>query len=98
MQEKRDEARRAAAARAQAAEAKVRARAAAESAATEQTRDVIAGLRTLGFRADEARRAAALTETMHDAGLEERMRAALRSLGRRPTSYSSIAPSMDVPA
>ena len=58
-------------------------RAAGESAAREQVRDVLAGLRNLGCRADEAQRAAALAETLHGVTLEERMRAALTFLGRR---------------
>jgi hypothetical protein len=46
-------------------------------------RDVIAGLRGLGVRAEEARAAAACAEAMAGATLEERMRAALRSLRPR---------------
>ena len=75
MSEKREEARRAA------AEAHARAAAArARTAAQEQARDVMAGLRELGFRAEEARRAAAFSQTLPDATLEERVRAALRFL------------------
>lgn len=46
----------------------------------EQAQDVLTGLRTLGCRADEARRAAEFSTTLHDATLEERMRVALRFL------------------
>jgi len=76
-----DEARRQAAA-ARAAEetrhkaAQDRARAAAE--------EVITPLRLLGFRADEARRAAALCEAISDAPLEQRVRRALSCLSPRP--------------
>ena len=71
MRSKREEARRAAAARkAQAAQ-----RAQAAAAATEK--DVTPWLRQLGFRADEARLAAAHCADMPDASLEERVRKAL---------------------
>jgi 5-methylcytosine-specific restriction endonuclease McrA len=55
----------------------------ARAVAVEHCRDVQAGLRELGFRADEARRAAEFSATLADATLEERMRAALKLLGRR---------------
>jgi 5-methylcytosine-specific restriction endonuclease McrA len=51
-------------------------------AAKEQSQDVFAGLRALGCRADEARRAVLLSESLRGATLEERMRDALRFLGR----------------
>ena len=85
MRNKREEARRARsearAARArQEAEARAKAAAAAEKAGE---LDVVPGLRTLGFRADEARRAAEhCDETLPDGPLEERVRVALRFLGR----------------
>jgi hypothetical protein len=69
MSRKRDEARRA--------------RAEAQSKVKERVQDVVAGLRGLGCRADEAHRAAEFSETPPDASLEERIRAALRFLGRR---------------
>jgi 5-methylcytosine-specific restriction endonuclease McrA len=69
MREKREEAQRAAEARKQDTEAHERARAAAA--------EVIAPLRELGFRADEARRAAALCEAIPEASLEQRVRRAL---------------------
>lgn len=50
---------------------------------SEQTEDVLAGLRSLGCRGEEARRAAELTQELSDAPLEERMRVALEFLGRR---------------
>jgi 5-methylcytosine-specific restriction endonuclease McrA len=56
---------------------------AAMAAAKEQTHDVIAGLRSLGCRSDEARRAAEWSETLQGVTLEERIRVALRSLHRR---------------
>jgi len=62
--------------RARLAAAEARARASAK----EQTQDVVAGLRSLGCRADQARRAAEFSETLHGASLEERMRASLKFL------------------
>src|SRR5438093_13745670 len=59
----------------------VRARAAAApSASAEPERDVIPWLRRLGFRTDEARRAAAVCESIPEASLEERVRLALSVL------------------
>ena len=78
MRRKRQEARVAA--------AESRARLAAETqarAAKEQFQDVLAGLRNLGCRSDEARRAAEFSMALHGATLEERMCAALRSLSRK---------------
>jgi hypothetical protein len=60
-----------------------RARAAARAAVKEQAQDVLAGLRGLGCRADEARRAAECSEALQGATLEERIRAALRFLSGR---------------
>jgi len=54
-----------------------------EGVAQDQIRKVWIGLRNLGCRADEARCAAAFTETLHGVTLEERMRAALTFLRRR---------------
>ncbi len=51
-------------------------------AAKEQSRDVLAGLRGLGCRANEARRAVEHSETLQDSTLEERMRDALKFLSR----------------
>ena len=78
MRRKRHEARVAA--------AESRARLAAETharAAKEQFQDVLAGLRSLGCRSDEARRAAEFSMTFQHGALEERMRAALKFLGQR---------------
>jgi hypothetical protein len=87
MDEKRREARRAAQAmeraRAEAARAaaeEAAAQAQAQAIAEEQTKDLICGLRNLGFRADQARRAAEATATMTGATLEERIPAALKML------------------
>ena len=68
---------RAAEARARAADAGWR------RSAVEQTRDVLAGLRNLGYRSNEARRAAEYCETLYAATLEERLRAAISYLGGR---------------
>jgi len=54
---------------------------AAPSASIEPEGDVIPWLRKLGFRADEARRAAAQCESIPEASLEERVRFALSLLG-----------------
>ncbi|MGE5178534.1 MAG: hypothetical protein ACM3PF_05500 [Bacteroidota bacterium] len=72
------------------------------TAALEQTEDVVAGLRALGCRVDQARRAAELSEIEAGATLEERMRAALQFLGRRAVSAAparaSASPITTVPA
>jgi hypothetical protein len=87
MDEKREEARRAAQAKEHARAEAARAKAASEQAAKdeqaralEQSKDMICGLRNLGFRADQARRAAESTAAMTYATLEERIRAALKIL------------------
>jgi hypothetical protein len=57
--------------------------------------DVIPWLRALGFRADEARRAAARCAAMPDASLEERVRFALSSLapdGARRAAQGARSP------
>lgn len=72
MRSKREDARRAAAERRQ-APAQERAR----QIAQEQTDDIVKGLRNLGFRADDARRAAESSASLPNASLETRMRAAL---------------------
>ena len=87
MKHKREEARRARAeARAEAArraaEEQKQAAAAAERA---KELDVVPWLRELGFRADQARRAAVhCDDVLPDGPLEERLRAALRFLGGAP--------------
>jgi hypothetical protein len=53
-----------------------------QAAAKEQFQDVLAGLRSLGCGANEARCAAEFSETFPGATLEERMRAALKFLSR----------------
>lgn len=85
MSRKREERRIATAeARASAAQEKVaRERTAQDGAAKEQARDVLVGLRNLGIRADQARRAAEYSETLPVATLEDRMRAALQFLSPR---------------
>jgi 5-methylcytosine-specific restriction endonuclease McrA len=86
MKRKHHEARCAAAeAKAQAAseeQAAAREKAAKAQAIRDEVQDVFAGLRNLGCRANEARRAAEFSETLQDATLEERMRAALMFLSR----------------
>ena len=55
-------------------------------------RDVVPWLRALGFRADEARRAAERCDEIPDAPLEQRVRAALSFLSpARPVSPSASA-------
>ena len=56
------------------------ARARAAAAVPSSDRDVVPWLRQLGFRADEARRAAAQCEGIPEASLEERVRLALSLL------------------
>ena len=67
------------------AKAEVREEAAA-GAEQASERDVVPCLQALGFRADEARRAAERCEALPDAPLEERVRIALSSFGARARS------------
>ena len=52
--------------------------------AHEHARDVMAGLRSLGYRADQARRATESCMKIPGASLEDRMRAALKFLAPKP--------------
>ena len=79
MQHKREEARRAAATR-------------ARPAAQEHVEEVIRCLRQLGFRADEARTAAALCEAVPETSLEQRVRLALTYFRPRITSPGRVPP------
>jgi hypothetical protein len=94
MRRRKEERRSAAASQAQAVVAQ-RARQEQEKAAAErvrideQTKDIIQGLRGLGFRAEESRRAAQLSETMANASLEEQMRVALSCFHRGATPAGS---------
>jgi hypothetical protein len=56
----------------------------AERRARDRTQDIVAGLRSLGCRMNEARHAAEFSSTLDRADLEEQMRAALTFVGRRP--------------
>jgi hypothetical protein len=90
MSNKREEARRAA------AKARAHAQTAARAHATQeaeraQERDVIPWLRRLGFRADEARRAAALCDAIPDAPLEQRVRVALSFFHSRTACHHRSA-------
>ena len=67
------------------------------AAAQAQARDVMAGLRGLGFHADPPRRAAEFCATLPHATLEERMRAALKFLCPRQRSQRRVATSVAVP-
>ena len=58
----------------------------ARALAKDHARDVWIGLRGLGCPAEEARRAAEFSQTLPGATLEERMRAALATLGPRSRS------------
>jgi hypothetical protein len=75
--------------RAEASAAAAQAARAEAAAAAERARerDVIPWLRQLGFRADEARRAAAPCESIPDASLEERLRVALSFFHPRRPSH-----------
>ena len=107
MRRKRQEARLAATEARTEAEARVRAEAetwarARAAAAREQTLDVVAGLRGLGCRIDQARRAAEFSETLHGATLEERMRASLKFLRGRViqgpgAAVGPLAPDVSTP-
>ena len=83
MSRKRQEARAAAATRAAAI--------ARRAAAKEQAREVIPWLRRLGIRAEEARQAAALCETIPDAPIEDRVQRALSYFGPRTPSRGPVA-------
>ncbi len=83
MEHKREEAHRAAEARARAAAERRAGEERAKAAAAEEARsreEVIPWLRALGVRPDRARRAAEHPSVVAEAALEERVRAALRSL------------------
>jgi hypothetical protein len=84
MRHKRHEAKRAAQSRAGTAAATERAK--------ERASEVIPWLRSLGFRADEARRAAERCQTVPDAPLEERVRVALSFFGPRQPVIGRAAP------
>ena len=81
MRQKRDEARIAAR---KSREAKIAAtQARPNDSGQEQFMDVMAGLRALGCRPDDARRAAEFSGTAQGTTIEERMRLALQFLGRK---------------
>lgn len=84
MRRKRDEARRARVAEQEQVEARRKAK--------EKAEEVIPWLRALGVRADEARRAVALCESIPEASLEERVRTALRCLAPLSISRSRACP------
>ena len=97
----RARAKAAVAVRAPAAAEQERARVAAAEAralADEHSKDVIACLRTLGFRAEQARRAAGHCTTLPDGSLEERVRAALRLLCPSRAVRPSTCPGACSPA
>lgn len=87
MSRKRDQARAAKAEARARGEAESRARADAERRvrAKERVEDLVQGLRGLGCRAHEARRAAEFAQALQHATLEEQMRASLEFIGRRVT-------------
>ena len=85
MSRKRQEARAAAAARAAAISR--------SAAAKERAKEVIPWLERLGISAHEARRAAALCETIPDAPIEDRVRVALSCFGPRTPSRGRVAQS-----
>ncbi|MBI5711300.1 MAG: hypothetical protein HZC42_13530, partial [Candidatus Eisenbacteria bacterium] len=95
---RREAAREAAAARARAEEVRTRAAAAAERARAAAA-EVIPWLRRLGFRADEARRAATRCESVPDASLEERVRVALSCFAKAPQAGAArTLPAPTLPA
>ncbi|MGE5180278.1 MAG: hypothetical protein ACM3PF_14425, partial [Bacteroidota bacterium] len=90
MRQKREEARLAAAEARKRVEAKAQAvrDQEARALAREQAKDVLAGLRGLGCRADQAKRAAQFVEALSCETLEERMRAALGFINRASARFS----------
>jgi hypothetical protein len=68
-------------------------REAAEAQARAAAEEVITPLRLLGLSAEEARRAAALCESIPDATLEQRVRRALSYLHPRGRTFAPAAPS-----
>jgi hypothetical protein len=56
----------------------------------ELTQDVLAGLRGLGCRGEEARRAAQFSASLESGTLEERMRAALGFVARRSRAHAPV--------
>ena len=92
MQQKREEARNRTARKK--SEATARAETAPEAAADRTRREeVIPYLRSLGFRPDEAKRGATMSEGMIDASLEDRVRFALSRLGRGHFQRNTQRPS-----
>lgn len=73
-------------------DARAAARALAAKRSDEITQDVMAGLRGLGCRGEEARRAAQYSETIESGSLEERMRAALTFLSGRSRAVRYASP------
>ena len=63
----------------------------AARATEEQLRDVLTGLRSLGCRPYDARRAAEFSRTLPCATLEERMRGALQFLGKASSRQHALA-------
>jgi hypothetical protein len=61
----------------------------------EQSRDIQACLRRLGCRADEAKRAAEHAAALHGATLEESLRAALRSIAPKSSSFRAPERAVD---
>jgi hypothetical protein len=95
MREKREAAQRAAEARRKETEARAadeERREAAKERVRAVAQEVIAPLRALGFRADEAQCAASLCETIPDAPLEQRVRRALSYFHRPPAPADPRAP------
>ncbi len=77
--------------RAAARERQAGARAGRTASSTPAGADVIPWLRAMGFRTDEARRAAATCDAIPDAPLEQRVRHALRQLAPRTTTIPAPA-------
>ena len=96
----RDQAAAATAVHTQSAPDSLSAAARAQAAGAEHARelDVVPWLRQLGFRADEARRAAGFCETLPDASLEERVRAALKFLCPKTRFQCPIGTTPTAPA
>ncbi len=65
-----------------------------DAKADQETQDILNGLRELGFRAGESRRAAEFSATLPNAALEQRMRAALNFLRPKIRHHAAEPPSV----
>jgi len=88
----------AAAAKAEARARDIEAKARSRAAAAERAKDLMAALTELCFSVREVRRAVEFCETMPEATLEERVRAALKFLRPKTRSYAPVGAALDARA